>query len=42
MLDSKFENIDRQDLIISKDKIKQVFISKENTLVFNSSLSLVI
>ena len=34
MLDSKFENIYRQDLIISNDKIKWVIISKENTHVY--------
>ena len=33
MLDSKFESIDRQDLITSKDNIKYVFVPKENTNV---------
>ena len=30
MLDSKLESIDKQELIISQDNIKYVFVSKEN------------
>ena len=34
MLDSKFENIERQDLIISNHTFKLVLVSKENTHIY--------